>query len=242
MFIKLGQEKFLSKMRTDGELLFRPCQQFREFEEKQMQKGIGDKNDGGLYAKAITCKISKGEKVILQENVKSGFICEECRYTPMFCITQCEAEYIPKKEYIKLKEQFPNYTHALLIENEQAFLENIRFHFKSRAFAHSVFYQDDFYIDFLQFLLNGKSDIAFYVPKKTKSYYFQACFEDMNGNKTEWVPDKSNVYRTMYKKMKFFENQKEYRVVLPYESWIQEKVCKIEPVESKLVKIEDLIE
>ena len=243
MFIKYGEEDHISKLKTNGEIFFNPCECFRKLEFEQMQKGIGDREDGGISATCDTIFVESLRGIVRKlENQKSSFIVEPCLKTPTFCLRESSEPYITSTYREKLHIQFPKHTHALVIKNETVFLENIRYHFKSRAFGHQIFYQDYFFTDFMDFLHRGTSDMNFYVPQSKSRYYaIFRCIPNSGGEFTQRVDD-SNFYKTMFRKGLFFQDQVEYRIVLPYEKIEKGRLFKIAPiVEGCICKIDDLV-
>ena len=243
MFIKYGIKKHLTNLKNKGEMHFCPCKQYREFEEKQNQKGIGDKNDGGLYAMAEYSWVTfpDGSSVVLH-NTYTSVIIESALKTPVFCLRISENQYITKSDREILHDQFPEYTHALLIRDENAFLKQVRYRFRSKAFAHEVFYQDQYFVDFIEFLKSGKSRMNFYQPKpKEKEYFGTMTLKPIDGKEEQFRIDNSNYYRTMFRKATFFSDQQEFRIVLPYERIDNGQNYQIGPIQSELVNIDDLI-
>lgn len=243
MFVKFGNEKNLKDLMVKGEIYFSPCKVFREFEEKYANKGIGDCNDSSIVTKNVKAFLDdKKGKQFFYNSVNVSSLIKPCENTPVFCLKKTNCEYITIEERNILNEQFPEHTHALIIEDEDEFLENIRFNFKSKAFSHEIFYQDEFFVDFEDFLYAGSSKTHFYKPKAKQEYYasYNSC--DNEGNLIrKFKIDNSNFYRTMFRKSIFFENQKEFRIVLPYEKIEKGKVYSITPFKAKLVTIDDLV-
>ena len=113
-----------------------------------------------------------------------AFIVEPCLCVPIFCLKRSEQAKISIAEREKLRKQFPNHTHALIIEDEHAFLKNIQSSFDENAFCHEIFYQDKFFTDYLEFLLSGQSDITFNVPAATARYYAEIYMVPDDHNKS----------------------------------------------------------
>lgn len=244
MFVKLGQEKHLYDLMTKGEMFFNPCKYFRDLEEEQKQKGIGDGRDGAITAQTDSaCFVStEGRRSELNHSTLSVIV-EQALPTPIFCMRKVDNEFISAEYRKKLKEQFPEHTHALIIRDEAEFLENIRYSFKNRVFAHSIFYQDRLTTDFISFLKNGSSDTRFYAPKPRQRYYMEAFYEPIDKSEEgyRFFIDDTNFYKTMYKKDLYFSDQKEYRLVLPYEEIETGIPHNIEPFNAELVSIDELV-
>lgn len=243
MFIKYGEANYLEQFYRLGEMYFSPCDKFRKLEENQV-KGIGDKNDGGIHTKNNQCYVvPKNGKSFSASNVEISFIADCCRHIPTYCLKQTNTACISEQEYKVLSNQFPQHTHALIIENEDDFLENVRFHFKSKAFAHRIFYQDDMLTDFSDFLFNGDSDTQFYKPHASKHKYFFEIVETNLDN----IPvrslriDKSNAHKTMFRKGLFFKQQQEYRIVLPHLEIKESTIYNIAPFNAQLIQLKDLL-
>lgn len=245
MFIKYGEEQHLYNLMTYGEMFFNPCKYFRDLEEEQKQKGIGDGNDGSMTAPidnayAIT---PEGKRIELKSG-KLSIIVEEALQTPIFCMRKVDSEFISLDYRKKLMVQFPKHTHALIIRNETELLENIRYKLRNKVFAHSVFYQDNYHIDFVQFLKNGSSDIRFYEPRRRDRYFIEVRYEPLDGSeKSErFFIDDTNFYKTMYRKDLYFSDQTEYRLVLPYEKIESGVKHYIDPpIKAELISLDALV-
>ena len=243
MFIKYGEAHYLEQFYRLGEMFFSPCYKFRELEKNQT-KGIGDKHDGGIHTRDNQCLVIPQNGIPFSAyNAEISFIADCCRLTPTYCLKQTNIAYINEQEYITLLNHFPKHTHALIIENENDFLENIRYHFRNKAFTHKVFYQDDMMTDFSDFLFNGDSDIMFYKPHAPKQkYYFDIVETDLDDKpKRSLRIDKSNAQKTMFSKGLFFKPQQEYRIVLPYLEIKEGTIYSIEPFSAQLIEIRDLV-
>lgn len=242
MLIKFGQEQHMVDLRDKGAMFFNPIKKFREFEEEQKKKGIGDANDGSIHTTAEKAWISQSNKMAVLNNANISVITDPALKIPAYCLRKTETEYISATYCEKLREQFPEHTHALIIEDEEEFLEQVRYRFRNRAFAHTVFYQDNFYEDFWRFLKHDESAIRFYKHKKSKKqYYSEMIFEHNSGTREYLRIDDSNFYRTAFRKDIFFSDQKEFRIVLPHEKITAGKIYEVGAIRSTLVKIDDLV-
>lgn len=245
MFIKYGAEGHLRALMEHGEMYMNPCKYFRDLEASQLQKGIGDCYDGGILTDEGDI-ILKGcdSSYYLVSKQSLAFIVERCLHIPIFCLKQSEQPMLSLADMTILREQFPTYTHALVIDDEFSFLENIQVSFAGNAFCHSIFYQDVFFEDFLEFLESGKSDVPFNTPEPTTRYYAKMTSAPNNPNEHvyRFLIDDTNYFKTMFRKGTFFKSQKEYRIVLPYEKMDTGKIFKIQPVKAKLHKIDDLVQ
>lgn len=238
MFIKFGKKQHLNDFRNKGEMWFNPCQYFRELDQDD---GISDPDDGGLNIEAIEARIidQKGNSTLLN-NISLRNVAEPTYKTPMFCLYQTDNKKIKHDDYSNIKKEFPDYTHALIIEDEIGFLENVRFSLRSKAFCHNVFYQDVFYVEYIRFLRSGRSDVNFYIPKRRDRYYailkYQESVNDDSDFTTFYIDD-TNVYKTMYSKKLKYKNQNEYRIVLPYEQIEKGQTFFIKPFDAELIEL-----
>ena len=241
MLIKFGQEQHMVDLRDKGAMFFNPIKKFRELEEEQKKKGIGDANDGSIHATAEKVWISQSNKMAVLNNANISVITDPALKIPAYCLRKTETEYISAIYREKLREQFPEHTHALIIEDEEEFIEQVRYRFRNKAFAHDIFYQDDFLLDFWDFLKFGQSNIRFYRPKTKGRNYFEMLIEHNSGAREYLRIDGSNFYRTAFRKDIFFSDQKEFRIVLPHEKIIAGKIYEVGAIRSTLVKIDDLV-
>lgn len=243
MFIKFGQLDYLEKLCKCGEMYFSPCEKFRVYEEEQA-KGIGDKHDSGIHVMSEQCFVAPRKIMppFIKENVEVSFITDCCRFTPTYCLKQTPTEYLSESDYLTIKSQFPKHTHALIIDDETGFLENVRYKFKNKAFSHKIFYEDNLTTDFSNFLFSGDSDILFYKPHvKKESYFFEIIEQRIDGTLRTLRIDKSNAHKTMFRKGMFFKHQQEYRIVLPHLEIKESIKYYITPFNARLISIEKLI-
>lgn len=170
MFIKYSTEQRLKDFSEKGEMYFSPAKKFREIEEKQKLKGQGDQHDSGLHSMASTVILEQSDgRSVVAHDVDNSILMGPAKDTPVFCLKCSNTEFITREYYEEIKTQFPEYTHALIIDNENKFLENIRFSFRNKAFSHKVFYQNEYFVDFVDFMYSGISDIRFYPLKNEEN-------------------------------------------------------------------------
>lgn len=248
MFIKYGAEANLKSLMEFGKMYFNPCKYFRALEAEQLLKGIGDCNDGGIVTNAGRVFVQdKANNFYEAEEQCIAFVIQRCLSIPIFCLKQSSDVTLSADECAEIHKQFPNHTHALIIEDEKSFLENIQSSFQQKAFSHHVFYEEKFTVDFLDFLEAGLSDIDFNIPKSGSEYYAEIFTDPVdkdaeNLKAKHFRIDNSNFFKTMYRKKPFFSSQAEYRIVLPYEKIGTGTVYKIHPFSATLCKIDDLIQ
>lgn len=243
MFIKLNTEKHLNSFMSKGDMFFNPCGYYRDLEKEQMKKGIGDGNDGGVSTDYTNLHMfALDGKEYHAQNGHFSFVVEPALTTPVFCLRKSDSEYISKDYREKLRIQFPEYTHALIIRDESQFMENVRYNMRNKAFAHTVFYEDKFTADFFNFMLSGSSDISFYDLQSTGSYYMEIRYQESGSDNIDrLLINDANYYKTMYRKSNYFRDQKEYRFVLPYEHITKGRVFNIDPFHAELYTIDDLV-
>ena len=244
MFIKYSTEEYLKNLVEKGEMYFNPAKRFRELEERQKLKGQGDRHDSGLHSRANAAILERPDGCFVAvRNLDNSIIMGPAQDTPVFCLKCADTEFITQEYYEEIKLQFPAYTHALIIDNERDFLENIRFSLRNRAFSHKVFYQNEYFVDFIDFMYSGCSDTRFYpIKKRGRHYYAHIRFEDTNGRiERDFFIDDSNYFRTMFRKDLFFQRQNEYRIVLPYERSKEGKIFQIQPFRARILSIDNLI-
>lgn len=162
MFIKYSTEQRLKDFSEKGEMYFSPAKKFREIEEKQKLKGQGDQHDSGLHSMASTVILEQSDgRSVVAHDVDNSILMGPAKDTPVFCLKCSNTEFITREYYEEIKTQFPEYTHALIIDNENKFLENIRFSFRNKAFSHKVFYQNEYFVDFVILCILGSPIFAF---------------------------------------------------------------------------------
>ena len=57
MFIKYGEEQHLVSLMNKGDMYYNPCKYFRDLEDVQKLRGIGDGNDGGMVSEFKTLRM-----------------------------------------------------------------------------------------------------------------------------------------------------------------------------------------
>lgn len=245
MFIKYGKKEHLESLLNKGEMFFNPAIKFREIEKVQKNRGQGDRNDGGLHSKASTIIMTDPHgRTIEAHNIENSVFMSAANETPVFCLKRTEEEYISEEYREELRNQFPDYTHALIIEDEKEFLECVRYSMHSKAFAHDVFYEDNVYtLDYIDFLKSGNSEMQFYPMKAKKKYYAHTIATDTdNRHVRDFFIDDSNFYKTMFRKDTFFQEQSEFRIVLPREKIVEGRAYHVTPKFcGRIVLIDDMI-
>ena len=238
MFLKYGTKEHLEGLRS-GEMFFNPCKLFQNMEEEQINKGQGDRLDSFMAAKASEVVLFSNEFYAKRSAIDFSVIVPKSKSTPMFCIKVADDWHISKEQYEEIKKQSEDWTHVLVIRDEDAFLENVRVSMKNRAFGHKVFYENVMCDDFVDFLKQGESDFLFYKPKAShRRYYMDIKVTRFDGSPGGIIRiDDSNYYKTMYKKDVFFKSQNEYRIVLPYESIDKGKLYSINPFEAEILDL-----
>ena len=114
--------------------------------------------------------------------------------------------------------------------------------FQGKAFAHQVIYEGDVLTtNFYEFIKTGESDISFNQLEKQEGEYEIWHYFPIHGQKEEVKINNINAHKTIYRKNIFFESQKEYRIVLPYERIEDGCIYKIEPFQAELIRLDDLI-
>ena len=175
MFVKFGEKEHMLSLKENGAMWFNPCKKFREWEKED---GIKDCDDGGIRAPAETIRIVDQEgNTKVAKDISFGLTVEPAFKVPVFCLYQTSENFLSDEKIRKIRQKFPDYDSALLIEDEFAFLENVRYSFKSRAFCHTIFYQDRYEMEFVDFLEKGESDVSFYKPQKKNRYYADVKYD-----------------------------------------------------------------
>ena len=238
MFIKFGTKEHLEALRTNGAMWFNPCIKFREWEKNE---GIKDTQDGGIKLTAQKTHIFDNQGNISYLGTgKLGIILAPAKHTPVFCLYETEKRTDIINVIEDIRAEFPDYDYALIIDDENDFLENVRYSFKNKAFCHKIYYQNDLSIEFNEFLFDGQSDIFFYEPKKKNRYYAYTEYKPFNGKIRRLFIDDSNFYKTMFSKNLNYIKQSEYRIVLPYMQIKEGQYFYIDPFEADLIHISNL--
>ena len=137
--IKYGKKQHLQQI-VDGVIRFAPSQDYVKLEKQQHNKGQGDLLEGKwvIHAERMTMEDLDNNQVIeIPQKTKIVLGAVDVNDMPMFCISQYGSEYIIKTESDEricltkdklecIRRDFPDATHALIILEQQKFIDSIK--------------------------------------------------------------------------------------------------------------------
>jgi hypothetical protein len=232
-----------------GYLYFSHAVKFREFENTLKIKGQGDRLEGAsrLFAQKLTMQSHENPQDVWTINMADILTTYgPANKVPVFCLFSClekDCVKISEKEYrISLDDEIKNdiTTHfekadtAVIIENPDAFIDDIRNTFASgyKADAVNYFHVEGFPLD------NG--------GRSMDMEYFKYLAQDTPPTKikggTKYSFGADFAYRALFCKDIFFSKEQEYRVLLPKQQISEPKEYFVDYTSSKshIVSLDDL--
>ena len=234
-FVKFGKKKHLEQL-INGKGYFSNSGCFNKIEREQMKKGQGDILDGRMLIHAIDAEIKNNITDVIKkiENIIFNIGFEGIDKMLAFCLTagfieDCEYHNLPNKYKIKfsrrkekkIREHFKDADSALLIETPKKFIKCVTQAFKEKCYAGLVHYYDMFKltIDRLEFLTGEPFD-----PNNRRVFTIKI----------------DDIYKHLYCKDYFFDEQQEFRFVIPEITITEPKIFEIgKDFKSKLVNINE---
>lgn len=221
-FLKFGEKDHMQGLAL-GKMFFSNALKYRQIEEELFIKGQGDKLEGGsiIHAQNVTM-IDNGSQEVVMTGIKGNMLVhyEPANLLPVYCLFACyekdctinaegKLEFHLSEEIERnVREHFPKANAVAIIENPEQFVTNVKSSIKTECVSGEVNYFNLYGIDSAQGQAN---DIR----------YFKYLTQDIPPEKVEggmkYTFSAKYVYRSLLCKDVFFENEKEYRFVLPEE-------------------------
>lgn len=244
-FLKFGEKRYIKGM-LDGEFFFSNALSFRRIEENLLIKGQGDKLEGGsvIYAKNMTMIDNQTNEVILTGVKENMFVhYEPANLLPVYCLFACQEKdctrnedgsrsfHLSSETISTIKEHFPKADSVVIIDNPEQFVSDVTTSLNTDVKHGLVNYFNLYGFDSEQ----GKAmDIR----------YFKYLSQDIKpvkvANGTKYTFSANYVYRSLLCKDVFFENEQEYRFILPEQRITEGKIFKA--TLNKVLELMDLSE
>ena len=239
VFVKYGEEEHLKQI-VDGSLRFSPSETYVKMEEEQHNKGQGDMLDGKWVINNVVggrlIEVGTGHVYNIPSNSRFFITIQDVNSIPIFCISYYEDQYItvynskccfhlPEEKLISIKHDFPKATHALLIFNPDAFIEEARKAGNHKIISDRIhyFYFDNNELRMASFLTTGNEE-----TEQKSGIAYTTTYEDR--------------YRHLLCKDNDFKDQDEYRFIILDELNKEPKKYSFEFKSAyKIVPIDDLV-
>ena len=239
VFVKYGEEEHLKQI-VDGSLRFSPSEVYVKMEEEQHNKGQGDMLDGKWVINNVMggrlIEEGTGRVYIIPSNARFFITIQDVNSMPVFCLSYYDEQYIteedsqrsfylPEDKVNSLKHDFPKATHALLIFEQDVFIEEVQ-----KAEGHKIISDRIHYFNFdtneirmASFLTTGNEE-----TEQKSGIAYTTTYEDR--------------YRHLLCKDNNFKDQDEYRFIILDELIKEPKKYSFEFKSAyKIVPIDDLV-
>ncbi len=219
--IKFGERQYMQRL-AEGYLYFSYAKKFREIEEKLQQKGQGDYLEGSAKIHGTNMQIyDRDTGEYWGQVAKATTICHfaPANQIPVFCLFTCYKDYcickgdnefsinLPENIVCDIRNHFNKADTAAIIVEPRQFIDDINKSFNNLSKAERVHYFNISGIPTKDGQVAQDMEYHKYLtqdtpPEKVKGgikYSFSADY----------------VYRSLFCKDKFFENENEFRILLP---------------------------
>lgn len=242
--IKFGERKYMERL-AKGYLYFSCAKKLREIEEKLKCKGQGDCLEGASRMHGTDMELYDYETGMLWKRVpKVNMVVhyEPANNIPVFCLFTCYKDdcisdnednwhiEISDKIISDIKEHFNKADTAAIITNPTQFVDDVNKAFNNSAKVEQVHY---FNVDGIV-MDNGQivQDLAYH------KYLTQDVPPERVNGQTKYRFSSKYVYRCLFCKDKYFENEREYRILLPDKKIIEPQEFYVET--SSPIKLYDI--
>ena len=226
LFVKFGEKKYIKRL-FDGKLYFSHADRFRNIEKKNGLKGQGDAFEAILQLKngqAILINQGAGHGA-LWPNVNINLSLGDTVNIPVFCLTyitdaDCAIESVGGKNILKvneeikatIKQHFPKADTAGVFFNPIQFTKCIE---QLGIVVHDNVQYYDFspkgtIVELIDYITKFPGEIT-----KTNQLFASMTLELDSGSRRHLELTTHNINRILFCKDSFFEEEKEYRFILP---------------------------
>lgn len=222
--LKFGKREHLESL-VEGNIYFSNAITFWGIEDKLKIKGQGDILEAGtrMFAEKMIMQYPDTREVIAEYVNTNGLMrVEPATKMPVFCMFAVFEEDCKVDEYGNtiinlsndkkqtIREHFPNADAVVIIPNPEEFIEDIRKSIGTEIKAEKVNY---FHIDRGYKTNDDRTAMDF----KYMKYLLQDATPEKVGERTRYVFYVDYAFRILFCKDVFFEQEQEYRIVLPTE-------------------------
>ena len=252
-FLKFGKRHHLTEL-ADGKIYFGNAKLYREIEEDQKLKGQGDKLEASTKVfsdniKMIDNDTNKLFADINGINIQAVFRYPDADPIPIFCLFAVYAKdcridengisqiHLSDETKEVIRRDFPKADSVGIIKNPELFIDDIR-----KTIACDVKYDTVHYFRIDKGYTHDKSgqtaidhDYAMYLTQDTPPVIVES------GKKYSF--NSKYLFRVLFCKDEFFNDQQEYRIVLPNERIERGKIYHVNLSEKiEIVSIEKFFE
>lgn len=206
VFVKYGEKEHLQNI-IDGTIRFAPAQTYIKMEEELHNKGQGDLLEGKWVIHAESMKMilhDTGETIKMPGKANVIVNIQDVHNMPVFCLTEYGEDYIsdtemllvPDDELESIKHDFPKATHALIILDDDKFVDAVEVAGEHKIYSDSIHYYnyDINDMNMLSYIITGDGNSSPREKKMAMTY--------------------DNRYRHLLCKDEAFANQNEYRFIV----------------------------
>lgn len=219
--VKFGERQFMERM-AEGNFYFSHAAKFRDLEALLKKKGQGDYLEGASKIYGNNSRFFDNQTGMQTATIKKAiyvFNYEPANNIPVYCLFTCysdncikvdESTYkitLDSKIIDDIKEHFDKADTAAIITNPKHFISDVQNAFSNTAKTENVHY---FHIEGIP-TENGEmaQDLEYF------KYLAQDTPPKKVGKATTYSFNAEYVYRCLFCKDIFFQNEQEYRILLP---------------------------
>lgn len=218
--LKFGEREFMERMAC-GYFYFSNAEKFRELEDLLQKKGQGDCLEGtskihGTSMEIFDKNTSKLVKKTLSQTVIFNY--EAASNIPVYCLFACYNDNcikissdtyklsLDRQVIDDIKLHFDKADTVAIITNPKQFIEDIQKKFFGTAKTETVNY---FHIEGTPIEKNVAQDLGYL------KYLTQDSVNKRSDGKSVYSLKAKNIYRCLFCKDIYFQNEQEYRILLP---------------------------
>lgn len=218
-FLKFGEYEHMKAL-ARGEMYFSNASNFRKIEENELIRGQGDKLEGGTSIKVKNMKVTDNvSNDTLHSNI-AGSLCifyDGVKQLPVYSLFACNEKdctlhndgtlefHFTDETKKSIRKHFPKADSVAIIKNPDKFIINVEKTIGTVVFSDLVRYFD-IYANNMEEINNDLNYI---------SYWLEIATHIQEGNEHKYTINENNVFRFLLCKDIFFENEQEYRFILP---------------------------
>jgi hypothetical protein len=237
LLIKFIESKYLDSF-LQGNLYFSNAKIYRNLEEKQQQKGQGDKLEGILnftgYNTTMQSNDNPSKIYKLPDKIDFTSCFPYIDNKPVFCLFACNANDCQTTEtgsvYLKFNEEtkkqiqrdFPKSDKAIIIKNPKNFITKIMQKFNiTKVDKVSYFHcntETALSEEMLNYICQSAKNAGIISPTEVIMYGICPTTKEI-----KYLITTNNVWRLLFCKDNYFKGQQEFRIILPNENIFEPK-------------------
>ena len=217
--MKFGEYEHMKAL-ARGEMYFSNALNFRKIEENELIRGQGDKLEGGTSIKVKNMKVTDNvSNDTLHSNI-AGSLCifyDGVKQLPVYSLFACNEKdctlhndgtlefHFTDETKKSIRKHFPKADSVAIIKNPDKFITNVKETIGTESVSELVNY-----FNFYGFDTKDRVNNMEYIIYLTQDVPWQKV-----GNEWKCTIDEKYAFRSLLCKDKFFENEQEYRFILP---------------------------